>query len=115
MTTFTPERVADYFSHYMFHEYEGGAAHVQRVSTWIGLLALGIFKTKNAWHISHSRQLTFEADGRRFKVRYNHSIKPRGGVEIVEVQKLPGSPELRVVKTIASLAEAEAFYNNPSV
>src|SRR5437868_6010232 len=103
MPQVSAERMADHFVNYLFTVYGGNAKHVGRVASWLGLLALGIEKVKADWKPSRSRQLVFETGGNRYKVRYNHKIKPRGGIEIVEVEKKPGSPEIRVARSIGSL------------
>ena len=109
------ERIADHFVNYLFQKYQG-TMHVQRIASWVGLLALGIEKIKSNWWESHSRQLLFEHKGHRYKVRYNHSIKPRGGVEIIEVLAKRGSPQVgQPCVTIRDLNEAETFYRNPKV
>jgi len=106
-------RLADHFSDYLFHQYTGNARHVQRVATWLGFLILGIEKLNVAWRPVRKRQLIFERKGKRYKARYNHRIKPRGGVEFVEVAKTPGSPDIAVVVTIASIKDAADFYDDP--
>jgi len=35
-------------------------------------------------------------------MKYNHTIKPRGGIEIVEVAAKPGSPEVKRVVHLKS-------------
>jgi hypothetical protein len=112
MVAFSASRITDYFSNYLFHEYGGNNRHVQRVSTWLGFLVLGIAKLNVTWQ-PRGRQLIFERRGKRYKARYNHRIKPRGGIEFVEIAKSPGSPDIRVVSTIASIDEAASFYNKP--
>jgi hypothetical protein len=109
----SPSRLADHFCNYLFHEYQGHARHVERVSTWLGFLILGLAKLKVSWRPYRSRQLVFERAGKRYKARYNHKIKPRGGIEFVEVANLPGVPDVSIVLTIASLAEAARFYDKP--
>src|SRR5262249_14396065 len=96
-----------------FHKYTGNSRHVQRVSTWLGLLILGIEKLNVTWRPSRQRQLIFERRGKRYKARYNHRIKPRGGIELVEVGEAQGLPDIAVVVTIRSLGEAADFYDNP--
>jgi hypothetical protein len=59
--------------------------------------------------------LFFESGGHRYKVKYNHSIRPRGGIEIVEISQDRGSPEIRTVLTIASLNDAARFYERPNL
>lgn len=113
MVAFSASRMADHFSDYLFHGYAGESRHVQRVSTWLGFLILGIEKLNVTWRPSSSRQLVFERGGKRYKARYAHGIKPRGGIEFVEVAKSRGSPDIAVVVTIASINDAAAFYDNP--
>ena len=109
------DRVADHFVNYLFGGYQG-SMHVRRVASWVGLLALAIDNLpKSRWWFSKTRQLMFEYKSRRFKVKYNHTIKPRGGIEIVEIEAKPGSPEIKTVVSIGSLKDAEAFYNKPVV
>jgi hypothetical protein len=110
---FSAERMAEHFVNYLFEGYAGNARHVRRVAAWLGLLALGIDKIKDNWYGSNSRQLIFEKDGQKYKVRYNHGIKPNGGIEIVEVTSGRGSPDGAVVLQIASLYESARFYDNP--
>jgi len=112
MATPGASRIADHFSNYLFHVYTGNARHVQRVSTWLGFLILGIAKLNVTWHPSRSRQLVFERRGKRYKARYRH-FKPRGGIEFVEIGKSQGSPEIKTVVTIASLEDAARFYDKP--
>lgn len=113
MTEYSAGRMADHFTEYLFQKYEGDARHVQRVASWLGLLALGLDKVRDKWKPINVRQLVFEISNKRYKGRYNHQIKPKGGIEFVEVAKSPGSPDVRVIATIASLADAEAFYKKP--
>jgi hypothetical protein len=110
---FSAERMAEHFVNYMFERYKGHARHVHRVAGWLGFLALGIDQIKDNWHGSNSRQLIFEKDGRKYKVRYSHDVEPNGGIEIVEVASGRGSPDGAVVVQITSLYDAERFYKNP--
>jgi hypothetical protein len=87
--------------------------HVRRVAPWLGLLALGIEKIKDKWWVHRTRQMFFEHRGRRFKVKFNHRIRPRGGIEIVEVKPAPGSPEMGRILAFANLKDAEQFYKRP--
>jgi hypothetical protein len=77
------------------------------------LLILGLERLGVDWRPSRSRQLIFEIEGRRYKARYNHAIRPRGGIEFVEVAKAPGSPDIAVRVLITSLSDAAAFYDRP--
>lgn len=106
--------MAEHFLNYLFEEYSGGARHVRRVASWLGLLALGIEKAKVSWKPTNTRQLTFEVAGVRYKGRYNHAIGSAGGIEFVEIGKTQGSPDVRVARQILSLPDAEAFYLNPT-
>jgi hypothetical protein len=81
--TFSASRLADHFSNYLFHGYAGNNRHVERVSTWLGFLILGIERLNVTWRPSRQRQLIFERRGKRYKARYNHRIKSRGGIEFV--------------------------------
>jgi len=112
---FSAERMAEHFVNYMFERYAGNARHVRRVAAWLGFLTLGIDKIKDNWHGSNSRQLIFEKDGQRYKVRYNHGVKPNGGIEIVEVASGRGSPDGTVMVQIASLYDAARFYEDPQL
>lgn len=107
--------MTEHFVNYLFEDYEGDARHVRRVAGWLGLLALGIEKVKATWKTSNKRQLVFETGGKRFKVKYNHTIKPNGGIEFVEVEKSQGSPEIKVARRIASLKDAADFYASPQL
>jgi hypothetical protein len=112
---FSAERLATAFVDYLYDEYQG-SRHIRRVPSWLGLLVLGVEKIKSGdWHIPRVRQLTFDVGDHRYKMRYDHHAGPRGGIQIVEIAKTQGSPEIRVVKTISSLADAEAFYLFPSL
>ncbi len=113
MPGYSAERIADHFVNYLFNEYTGNARHVQRVASWLGLLILGIEKLKVTWRPSRSRQLIFERRGKRYKARYNHRIRPRGGIELVEVAKAPGSPDIGVRVTITNLSDAAVFFEKP--
>lgn len=59
-----------------------------------------------------ARQLGFEYQGRSFKVKYNHTVGSRGGIDVVEVLPGRGEPEGGTVLEITNLAEAEDAYNN---
>jgi hypothetical protein len=112
---FSAERMAEHFVNYMFEGYAGNARHVRRVAAWLGFLTLGIDKIRDNWHGSNSRQLIFEKDGQKYKVRYNHGVRPNGGIEIVEVMDGRGSPDGVVVLQIGSLYDAARFYDNPRI
>ena len=106
-----PERLADRFVNYLFDNYSG-SRHVRRVASWVGLIVLAIEKIAEKMWIPRSRQLKFTFQGRTFKVKYDHSIGGRGGIQIVEVLSGRGSPEGEEVIEIKSLSEAEQFYIN---
>lgn len=107
------DRLADHFVNYLFDEYKG-TRHVRRISSWIGLILLGIGRLSDSeWEIPRSRQLRFKYNGQRYKVRYKHDVGSRGGIEIVELLPLQGLPEGDRIVVITSLAQAEAFYLKP--
>ncbi len=109
---FSADRMADEFVNYLYDKYRG-SRHVRRVASWLGLLILGLEKIKDKWSIPRSRQLFFEADGHRYKMKYNHTIRPRGGIEIVEIGEGRGAPEIGSVMAITSLDDAARFYAHP--
>jgi hypothetical protein len=111
---FSAERMADAFVNYLFDHYRG-SRHVRRVASWLGLLVLGIEKIKDNWWIPRQRQLFFETKGHRYKVKYNHKLRPRGGVEIVQVGEGRGVPEIGTVLTIVSLDDAARFFAYPTI
>jgi hypothetical protein len=112
---YSAERLATAFVDYLYDEYQG-SRHIRRVAAWLGLLVLGVEKIKSGeWHIPRVRQLAFDVGDRRYKMRYDHHAGPRGGIEIVEIGKTQGAPEIAVAKIISSLADAEAFYLHPSL
>ncbi|MGC9952699.1 MAG: hypothetical protein ABSD21_00260 [Rhizomicrobium sp.] len=102
---------------YLAHLFRNKAdsPHLRRVASWLGLLILGIEKIKDIWWVSHTKQLCFEFDGRRFKARYNHRLKPHGGIEIVEVGPKPGQPDISVAKVISNLKDAAKFFRSPKL
>src|SRR5687767_10727471 len=101
------EHVANYFAGYLYDHFNG-IRHVRRVATWLGFLLKAIERLP-AQEVGrfHSRQLAFTYRGRRFKVRYNHRIKPRGGIEFLELLPGRGAPNGKTAFTVSSLAEAE--------
>ena len=104
------ELLADYFVTYLFDKYKG-TKHVRRVATWIGFLLKAVEKLPGvSFTRQRSRQVMFEYRGRRFKVRYNHKVGARGGIQFVEVLPGAGAPEGSVALDIGSLAEAETAY-----
>ena len=106
-------RIADYFVDELFEKYSD-SRHIRRVSSWIGLIVLGIERVASTeWDISHERLLRFQCRGRTFKAKYNHELGGRGGgVEIVEILPGRGSPEGDRVVVIRSLMDAAEFYES---
>jgi hypothetical protein len=105
------ELLADHFVNFLFDQYKG-SRHVRRVASWVGLIVLGIQRVAgNDWKIPRNRQLTFEFQGRSFKAKFNHGTGRRGGIDVVEVLPGRGAPGGKTVATIATLGEAEDFYN----
>jgi hypothetical protein len=88
---------------------------VRRVASWLGLLVLGIENIKDEWWIPRERQLFFTADGHRYKAKYSHQLRPRGGIEIIEIAEARGSPEIGTVATITDLDGAARFYAHPGI
>lgn len=112
---FSSDRMADVFVNYLYDEYQG-SRHVRRVAAWIGFLVLGIEQLKENWWLHRKRQVFFESKGHRYKVKYDHRIKPRGGIAIVEVKNDRGSSEIGgPVLTIANLNDAARFYARPNL
>jgi hypothetical protein len=109
---FSAERMAEISLARLFR-HKADSEHLRRVASWLGLLILGIEKIKDIWWVSHSKQLCFEFNGRRFKARYNHRLKPHGGIEIVEVEVKSGKPDIGVAKAIANLKDAAKFFRSP--
>lgn len=106
------ELLADYFVAYLFDKYRG-TRHVRRVATWIGFLLKAIEKLPGvSFARQRSRQLMFDYRGRRFKVRYNHKVGARGGIQFVEVLSGRGAPEGAVALNVGSLADAESAYHD---
>src|SRR5262245_30435608 len=106
------ERLADYFVAYLFDNYRG-TRHVRRVATWIGFLLKAIERLPGAsFSRSRKRQLTFSYRGRRLKVRYEHSVGSRGGIQFVEVLPGRGAPEGAVALNVKNLADAENTYRD---
>lgn len=106
------ELLADYFVAYLFDKYRG-TRHVRRVATWIGFILKAIEKLPGvSFTRQRSRQLMFDYRSRRFKVRYNHKIGARGGIQFVEVLPGRGAPEGAVALDVGSLAAAENAYRD---
>ena len=106
-----PERLADHFITYLFENYPN-SRHVRRVAFWVGLIVLAIDRIGDERGLWHKRQLRFTCYNRAFKVRYNHKIPKRGGIEIVEILPAQGNPDGKTVIALASLTEAEIFYQD---
>lgn len=105
------EQLSNHFVKYLYEQYRGNR-HVRRVAAWVGLIVLGIQRVAGEdWKVPRNRQLRFEYQGRAFKVKYNHKVGKRGGIEVLEVLPGQGSPEGKQVAAIANLSEAEDFYN----
>jgi len=112
---FSADRMCDYFIHLLSNGYNN-RRHVLRVSSWVGLIVLGIQRATGVqWRIPRQKQLAFEYAGRMVKARYSHRIKSRGGIEIVEVEPARGLPDKKKILEIRSLEEAERFYNTAPV
>jgi hypothetical protein len=109
---FSAERMAEAYLAYLFRN-KADSPHMRRVASWLGLLILGVEKIKDRWWVSHSKQLCFEFEGRRFKARYNHRLEPHGGIEIVEVESKPGQPDIGIAKAISNLKDAAKFFRSP--
>lgn len=106
----TAEYLANQFVDYLFEEYQE-SNHVRRVATWIGFLLVAIEDVSDDLvGRKTSRQLKFTYRDQRFKVRYDHGIGNRGGIEIIEILPGRGEPDGEVVAKIASLEEAEEVY-----
>ena len=108
-----PELIADYFINYLYSKYRGNR-HVRRVASWVGLLVLGLIRAKGVTNINRrrTRQLAFEYANRMFKVKFNHAVGGRGGIEIVELFEKKGEPEGQRVLEIKTLLDAENAYQS---
>jgi hypothetical protein len=109
----SPELIADYFISYLYQNYQGNR-HVRRVASWVGFVILALTRVKGVKniHLRRTRQLEFEYDGCKFKVKFNHGIGGRGGIEIVEFLAGRGAPEGNRVLEIRTLLEAENTYHS---
>jgi|ERR1035438_7514126 hypothetical protein len=106
------ESIANHFVYYLVKKYNGGF-HVQRVASWIGFIVLGLAKVRGIKiSLRRSRQLEFEYKKRRFKVKFNHTIGKRGGIDIIEILTGRGEPEGGTVLGIKTLLEAENAYHS---
>jgi len=104
------ERIAEYFVNYLFNHYQG-VRHVRRVATWIGLILKGIERSgADNIRINRSRQLIFDYRDRPFKVRYNHQVGGRGGIEIVEILPGRGAPDGEIVFQAKNLQDSDDVY-----
>ena len=111
---FSADRMSDEYLNYLFQA-KADNRHVRRIASWLGLLILGIEKIKDKWWVSHTRQLCFEVDKTRYKVKYSHSAGTRGGIEFVEIEAAPGQPEIHTARTILNLEDAAKFYRRPTL
>ncbi|MGA2241142.1 MAG: hypothetical protein ABSH11_03795 [Verrucomicrobiota bacterium] len=110
--TRSADATADYFVSYLFKKY-GGTLHVRRVASWVGLIVLAVARiNKGQIQQRRVRQIQFDYKNRTFKVKYNHEVGKRGGIDIVEVLGGQGEPEGNTVLTIGSLLEAENAYQS---
>jgi hypothetical protein len=109
---FSAERMAEISLAKLFRN-RTDSPQLRRVASWLGLLVLGVEKIKDRWWVSHTKQLCFEFDGRRFEARYNPRLEPHGGIEIVEVEAKSGKPDISVAKAISNLKDAAKFFRSP--
>jgi len=110
--TFSADRMAEVYLAYLFNN-KANNRHIRRVASWLGLLILGIAKIKDKWWVSHTRQLCFEVNGRRFKAKFKHTPRPGGGIHFIEIARTHGQPEISTVKVITNLKEAAKFFKSP--
>jgi hypothetical protein len=76
------DRLANHFVTYLFEKY-GGTLHVRRVASWIGFIILAAARASDTGiDLRRTRQLQFSYKKREFRVAYNHTAGPRGGIEI---------------------------------
>jgi hypothetical protein len=109
---FSAERMAEAYLAKLFPD-KADNPHLRHVASWLGLLLLGVEEIKDRWWLSRTKHLCFEFDGRRFKARYNHRLKPRGGIEIIEVEPKSGRTDIGVAKVISNLKDAAKFFRAP--
>lgn len=109
----SPELIADYFISYLYQKYHGNR-HVRRVASWVGFVILALTRVNGVKNIHprRTRQLEFEYGGHKFKVKFNHAVGGRGGIEIVEFLEGRGAPEGDTVLEIKTLLEAESVYHS---
>ena len=106
------ERIANQLVNYLFDKYQG-SRHVRRVATWIGFVLKAIQRASGgSVRRNRSRQVVFAYRDHQFKARYNHRAGARGGIDIVELLPLRGSPDGDVVVSVTSLADAENVYRS---
>ncbi len=106
----TVEQVSDHFVGYIC-EHKASARHVRRVASWIGFVIGGIDKVATGWGFNRERQFWFQvADGTFYKVRYQHTLGSRGGIEILRMNGNADGPTAVELKT---LQDAETFYLSP--
>jgi hypothetical protein len=106
------ERIANHFVYYLTKKYNGGF-HVQRVASWIGFIVLGLAKVRGVrMNLRRSRQLEFSYKNRKFKVKFNHAVSKRGGIDVVEILPGRGEPEGNKVLEIKTLSDAENAYHS---
>lgn len=108
----SPELLADKFISYLSVKYSSNR-HVRRVASWIGFIIMGVHNCKGITNIvpRRTRQIEFEFKNRNFKVKFDHRIGGRGGIEIREFLPGKGAPNGNVVVQVKNLQEAEALYH----
>lgn len=107
------ERIAEEFVSSLFESEYGKSAHIRRITSWIGLIVLGIDHAKDDWHML-KWNLHFTSKRKHFRTGFKHDIGRGGGIAIWEILPGPGAPAGRTVAEITNLSEAEAFYQNAS-
>ncbi len=103
--------IAGVYVNYLFQKYPHNR-HVRRVASWVGFVVMAVKRTKGITHLdkARSRQLAFEYENRKFKVKYGHDVGERGGIEVVEILPQQGSPKGKQVMKIEDLKGAERAY-----
>ena len=114
MTTraISAEKVTEHFVAYIC-ENKPDARHVRRVAGWLGFVVGGIDRLADDWGFMHERQFWFTVGSRKYKIRFNHRIGFRGGLQIVEMADW--RTDGRVALELRSQEEAEEFYNRPTL
>jgi hypothetical protein len=109
----SPELIADHFINYLYQKYRG-SRHVRRVASWVGFVILALMRIKGVNNINprRTRQLEFEYKNHKFKVKFNHTVGRRGGIQIVEYFASQGEPEGDTVVEIKTLLDAENAYHS---